>query len=116
MMKPFIYHLWLGLNFVCPILTLSGRRLTRLAALQPPGKANPALGAAWMQLAGDMGVWSCVNLWMISLFQTDWWKANLFVVFFMVMGVLGGAMFTARSLSRIIEIWHRDRVEAQAQT
>lgn len=103
-LRPFIYHAWLAMNLVCPSMTLIGRKLTTRSASVAPGEPSPALGAAWLQLAGDMGVWGSVLLWCGVMIQSTWWHQNLFVAYFMLMGVLGGAMFTARSARRMIAI------------
>lgn len=108
-LTPLVYHAWLGVNLVCPPMTLLGRRLGVVASRRPAGHANPAVGAAWLQLAGDLGVWGSVNLWVGAMLSTDWWMSNLFVAFFMGMGVIGGSMFTARSVRRLFHIKQVER-------
>lgn len=108
-LAPPIYYGWLLMNLVCPISTLVGRRIGQQVAGKEEGEANAGAGAAWLRLFGDSGVWNSVNLWMVVLFYTDWWKANLFVVYFMIMGVFGGFMFTLRSIRRLAQIRHLQR-------
>jgi hypothetical protein len=102
---------WLWMNFLCPTLTLIGRRLTTVAAGVEPGQPNPAYGAAWLQLTGDSGVWMGVIVYAVCVFHDGWWKEHLYVVAFMSMGILGGGMFTLRSLRRLAQINRRDRRE-----
>jgi hypothetical protein len=100
------YHVWLAINIICPLLTLIGRRLTTLAARKAPGESNSAWGAAWMQLAGDFGVWSGVNVFVYEQFRYDvwWWREDIYIGLFLLMGVLGGAMFTFRSVRRLVSV------------
>lgn len=104
-----IYVVWLMMNLLCPLMTLLGRRIQRRTAVKRVGENNYGVGAAWLRLTGDLGVWWSVNLWTLVLFQTGWWESNLFVVYFMSMGVFGGFMFTLRSLRRLQQIRHIER-------
>jgi hypothetical protein len=103
-MEPALYWFWVGLNLACPILSLVGRRMMSHAAHAIPGTPNLSITAAWLQLGGDWGVWISVQLWTISMFFTTWWTHNLYVLCFMIMGLGGGAMFTLRSLLRLLAI------------
>lgn len=103
------YHAWLGLNILCPTMTLIGRWLTHRAAAIPAGEANPARGAAWMQLVGDGGVWGAIIIYVACLAETTWWGQGLYGAFFVLMGVPGGFMFTLRSARRLWQIRARER-------
>lgn len=107
------YHAWLALNILCPLSTLIGRRLTTLAALKAPGAENGAWGAAWLQLVGDFGVWSGVNVFIYEQFRYDvwWWREDIYIGIFLLMGTLGGLMFTFRSLRRLVSIKRNARRE-----
>lgn len=104
MLGPASYKGWAAINLVCPPITLIGRRMTSQAALKSPGESNSAWGAAWLQLTGDAGVWFGVTIFVYELFRYDpwWWAKNLFIFLFLIMGVLGGSMFTFRSTRRLI--------------
>lgn len=102
------YLMWLGLNVICPAMTLVGRRLTKRAANMPAGQPNPAKGAAWLQLVGDAGVWGAVMIYVVCLLATTSWGQGLYGAFFVLMGIPGGAMFTLRSLRRVSEIRRRE--------
>lgn len=108
----YYYDMWLIAALVCPLMTLIGRRLTTLSSRIRPGGSNPALGAAWLQLAGDTGVWGTVLVYVTSMLATDWWTRELYPAGFLLMGVLGGGMFTLRSTRRIAQIERRNRVES----
>jgi hypothetical protein len=108
-LNPPYYDGWLWMNFICPMLTLLGRRLTTRAAHVEPGKPNSAMGAAWLQLTGDSGVWMGVILYTTCVFNNGWWREHLYVVAFVSMGIMGGGMFTARSIRRLAQINRRDR-------
>jgi hypothetical protein len=101
---PNYYDAWVLINLICPMLTLIGRRLTTLSAKIEPGRPNPAYGAAWLQLCGDSGVWGNVLVYVSSMVMTGWWAKEIYVFAFLMMGVAGGAMFTARSMRRIMQI------------
>jgi hypothetical protein len=103
-MHSLIYTMWIGLQMVCPVITLVGRRVSTKAAAAPAGAPNLSVLGAWLQFGGDWGVWVGVQLWTVSMFFTPWWTHNLFVLYFMFMGVGGGAMFTLRSLRRLLAI------------
>lgn len=103
------YDAWLAVNLICPSLTLIGRRFTTLAARTAPGKPNSAYGAAWLQLAGDSGVWGNVLVYFVSMILTGLWMKELYTFAFILMGVAGGGMFTARSVRRLIQIEKADR-------
>lgn len=106
----YYYDMWLIATLVCPVLTLIGRRLTTRAAHTSPCGPNFAYGAAWLQLSGDLGVWGTVLVYVSAMLATDWWSRELYTFGFMLMGVLGGAMFTLRSARRIAQIEHRARL------
>lgn len=103
MLGPESYQAWAWLVVVCPMMTLVGRYLTGRSVGRQPGDPNPAWGAAWLQFAGDFGVSFAVTVCVYELFRFDshWWARNLFLFLFLVMGVLGGMMFTIRSLRRM---------------
>lgn len=105
------YDIWLLINTICPIFTLVGRRMTLIASRKGAWEDNTALGAAGLQLTGDSGVWAGVNIFLICLFSinADWWKGNVYFSLFMLMGVLGGMMFTIRSARRLVHIRTRIR-------
>jgi hypothetical protein len=100
------YRAWLLMNFVCPPLTLIGRHITSRAAMKAHDEPNGAWGAAWLQLVGDFGVWSGVNVFVYERFRYDpvWWREDVYTALFMLMGVLGGLMFTFRSVRRLVSI------------
>lgn len=106
MLGPASYMAWAWIVVICPPITLIGRRLTNLSTGREPGESNPAWGAAWLQFTGDVGVWLAVNIFVYELFRLDqrWWELNLFLFLFLIMGVLGGFMFTVRSVRRLIGI------------
>lgn len=103
------YKIWLTANIVCPLMTLVGRRVYRLAAAVPPGEPNSARGGAWLQIAGDGGVWAAICIYVLCVFNTSEWGQGLYAVFFVIMGIPGGAMFTLRSVRRVREIKKHDR-------
>lgn len=103
------YEAWLGLNILCPAMTLIGRRLGRVAANVAPGSPNPAKGAAWLQLFGDIGVWGAVTIYVLCVIETTDWGAGLYGAFFAFMGVPGGALFTLLSTWRLMQISHGER-------
>lgn len=109
MLGPHPYLAWVLMNLVCPPLTLLGRRLTTISAQKPAGEPNSAWGAAWLQLVGDFGVWSGVNIFVYEMFRYDamWWLKDVYVGLFLLMGVLGGSMFTFRSVRRLVAIKRR---------
>jgi hypothetical protein len=107
----YYYDMWLMATLVCPSLTMLGRRLMKRAAHTPPNKPNFAYGAAYLQLSGDIGVWGTILVYVTSMMITDWWSKELYTFGFMIMGVAGGAMFTMRSMRRIIQINQRARSE-----
>lgn len=107
----YYYDMWLMATLVCPSLTMIGRRLTTRAAHTPPNRPNFAYGAAYLQLSGDLGVWGTILVYVTSMMITDWWSKELYTFGFMIMGVAGGAMFTMRSMRRIIQINQRTRSE-----
>lgn len=106
MLGPTSYQAWLIMNLICPPLTLIGRRLTTLAVRKAPNEPNSAWGAAWLQFTGDLGVWLGVNIFVYEMFRFSaaWWLYNVYFTIFMLMGILGGSMFTFRSSRRLIEI------------
>jgi hypothetical protein len=104
------YGAWLALSLVCPSLTLIGRWLTTIAAKREPGAPNPAYGAAWLQLCGDLGVWGNVLIYCASMILVGSWLKELYAFAFILMGVLGGGMFTARSIRRLIQIRRYDQI------
>lgn len=110
MLGPASYKGWAAINLVCPPITLIGRRMTSQAALKSAGESNSAWGAAWLQLTGDFGVWCGLTIFVYELFRYDprWWAQNLFIFLFLIMGVLGGAMFTFRSTRRLIGTKRRE--------
>lgn len=103
------YQCWLGMNIACPAMSLIGRRLTARAALAKPGQPTLALPAAWMQLTGDAGVWFCILIYVACILVTTEWGTGVYGFFFVLMGIPGGAMFTLRSLRRLLQIKHRER-------
>lgn len=103
------YDLWLWLMLGCPTLTLIGRRFTHIASTRGVGEANPGYAGAQLQFTGDAGVWSSINIYAYGLFETDWWKHHLYTSSFILMGVLGGFLFVARSMRRLITIRSRNR-------
>jgi hypothetical protein len=103
------YQWWLGLNIVCPAMSLIGRRLTTRAGKAAPGEPNPGLGAAWMQLTGDAGVWFAIILYVWCVAATSWWGQGLYGAFFVLMGIPGGGMFTLRSFRRLLQIKRREK-------
>jgi hypothetical protein len=107
------YTAWAWIVVVCPPITLIGRRLTNLSTGRAPGDSNPAWGAAWLQFTGDLGVWLAVSVFVYELFRFDrhWWSANLFLLLFLIMGVLGGFMFTVRSVRRLVGVKRRVRTQ-----
>lgn len=111
------YTGWAAINLVCPTITLIGRRLTTKAANTRPGESNSAWGAAWLQLTGDSGVWFGVNIFVYEVlrFNPHWWEQNLFLFLFLIMGVGGGAMFTFRSLRRLIGTKRRVRSQSKSE-
>lgn len=109
------YAVWLIVTFICPILTLVGRKLTHVASFREPDQPNPAYGAAILQLVGDLGVWACVNIYIVSFVQSGTWVQEFLSFIFLVMGVLGGGMFTVRSLRRLTAIERRNRREREGQ-
>lgn len=110
-LSKFHYSAWLAVNLVCPVLTLVGRRLTLRSSHVDPGEPNPAYGAAILQLVGDFGVWACVNIYIVSFIQAGTWLQEFTCFVFLVMGVLGGGMFTIRSFRRLVGIERRNRRE-----
>lgn len=106
MLGPTSYRGWAAMVVVCPPITLVGRRLTTMSTGRAPGDPNPAWGAAWLQFTGDFGVWTAINIFCWELFRYDhqWWSENLFLFLFLLMGVLGGFMFTFRSVRRLVDI------------
>lgn len=110
---PLYYVAWLLINLICPSLTLIGRRLTTLAAGVAPGRPNSAYGAAWLQLCGDSGVWGNILIYVAALIDTGWWSQEIYTFSFLLMGVAGGAMFTARSVRRIVQIKRKERWQSQ---
>lgn len=103
----YYYDAWLAVNLICPPLTLIGRRVSTLAARSAPGEPNSAYGAAWLQLCGDTGVWGNVLVYFASMLLTGWWMKEIYVFSFILMGVCGGAMFTVRSIRRLVQIDRR---------
>lgn len=104
-----IYVGWLLLNIICPIMMFIGRRLTARASVAEPGAGNPGVGGAWLQLAGDGGIWGAICIYIMCVFSASWWGQGLYAVFFVGMGVPGGAMFTYRSYRRLRQIGRRAR-------
>lgn len=103
------YDAWLAINLICPSITLIGRHLTARASRARPGQPNSAYGAAWLQLCGDTGVWGNILVYVSSMIVTGWWSKEIYTFAFLMMGVAGGAMFTARSARRILQIEFRSR-------
>jgi hypothetical protein len=110
-LSKFHYSAWLAVNLICPVLTLIGRRLTLRASHVDPDEPNPAYGAAILQLVGDFGVWSCINIYIASFILAGTWVQEFTCFIFLVMGVLGGGMFTVRSVRRLVGIERRNRRE-----
>jgi hypothetical protein len=110
--RPY-YDAWLFVNLICPSLTLIGRRFTTQAAHTRPGQPNSAYGAAWLQFCGDIGVWGNILVYVTSMILTGWWTKEIYVSAFLMMGVAGGGMFTARSARRILQIDRRNRSAAR---
>lgn len=110
--RPF-YLCWLGLHLVCPWMTLLGRRIYAKAKTTAPGEPNGALGAAWMQFAGDGGVWGAILIYVFCLFNTAYWGQAIYPSFYLLMGVPGGFMFTYRSFRRLRQINRRAQVIAE---
>lgn len=110
------YAAWAAMVMVCPVITLIGRRLTTMSTGRRPGEPNPAWGAAWLQFTGDFGVWLAINIFCYELFRFDhhWWAENLFLFLFLIMGVLGGSMFTIRSVQRLVGVKRQVRVSQKA--
>lgn len=103
------YDMWLWLTLCCPSLTILGRQMTVRASYRGPGESNTAYGGACFQLTGDCGVWASIDIYAYGLLETDWWQHHLYTSFFILMGVLGGGMFTLRSARRLEQIKRRDR-------
>jgi hypothetical protein len=101
---PINYLGFLALNIVCPLMTLIGRRIVTLAARRPLGGSNGAFGGAWLQLAGDSGVWGAIIVYIACVINTSVWGQGLYGAFFVLMGVPGGFMFTLRSVRRLMQI------------
>lgn len=100
------YRAWALMVMLCPPITMIGRRLTARSTGLAPGTPNSAWGAAWLQFTGDFGVWSAINIfsWELWRFDHQWWSENLFLFLFLLMGVLGGFMFTFRSVRRLVGV------------
>lgn len=100
------YRAWAVMVALCPMFTLIGRRLTARSTGLHPDEPHSAWGAAWLQLTGDSGLWAAINIFCYELFRYDrqWWSENLFLFLLLIMGVLGGFMFTFRSVRRLVEI------------
>lgn len=113
---PASYMAWTIIVMVCPVITMIGRRLTSASTGREPGAANPAWGAAWLQFTGDFGVWAAINIFAYELFRFNhcWWAENLFLFLFLIMGVLGGFMFTFRSVRRLASTKRHVRREQRA--
>ena len=108
-LTPVYYSAWLALNIAAPLSTLYGRRCMTVGARIKPGEPNPTLFGAWMQAAGDSGVWIAVCIYVACVFNTSYWGQALYASFFVLVGVPGGFMFTVRSWRRICQINHRAR-------
>jgi len=103
-LTPVAYNGWLILNIAAPICTLWGRRLVTISARIKPNEPNPALLGAWLQAAGDGGVWGAICIYIGCVINTTWWGQPLYASFFVLMGVPAGFMFTVRSWRRICQI------------
>jgi hypothetical protein len=116
MLGPASYRGWAIMVTLCPPITMIGRRLTSRSTGLAAGDPNPAWGAAWLQFTGDFGVWTAINIFCWELFRYDhhWWSENLFLFLFLVMGVLGGFMFTFRSVRRLVAIKRQVRSSQKA--
>lgn len=116
MLGPASYRGWTLIVTLCPPITLIGRRLAASAVGLQPGDENSAWGGAWYQFTGDLGVWSAINILAYELWRFDhqWWKENLFLSLFLLMGVLGGFMFTFRSVRRLVEVKRNARATQKA--
>jgi hypothetical protein len=95
------YEMWLGLNIVCPILTLVGRHIGHKVAKKQEGEANAGVGAAWLRLCGDLGVWGAILIYVMCVVNTVWWGEGIYGAFFVLMGIPGGFMFSLRSVRRL---------------
>lgn len=104
------YEVWLLFNIGCPTVTLLGRWVMSVAAEKGQGEANSAIGGAWMRLFGDMGVWGAIIIYTVCVITSGWWGQPLYAVFYVMMGVPGGFMFTLRSWRRLRQIGHRERL------
>lgn len=100
---PF-YEGWCALNIICPMMTLIGRHIGVKAAGLAEGQANSGVGAAWLRLAGDTGVWGAILIYIVCVFNTAWWGQGLYGAFFVMMGVPGGFMFSLRSMRRLMQM------------
>lgn len=111
MLGPASYGAWTLMVMLCPPITMLGRRLTARSTGLKPGDPNSAWGAAWLQFTGDFGVWSAINIfcWELWRFDHQWWSENLFLFLFLLMGVLGGFMFTFRSVRRLVGVKRKVR-------
>lgn len=103
------YQGWMTVVITCPMLTLVGKSLTKRAAKKGPDDANAAVAAAWMQFAGDGGVWGAILIYIACIIDSTSWGDALFGAFFVLMGVPGGFMFTLRSWRRIHQIGQRGK-------
>lgn len=101
---PNIYNGWLALNIAAPLSTLYGRRLMTVSARMKPGEPNPGLAGAWLQAAGDGGVWGAVIVYVGCVFNTAYWGQAIYPSFFVLVGVPAGLMFSVRSWRRICQI------------
>ena len=100
------YWAWLVLGLVFPPMSLMGRHLYRQAPNR--GAGNGAYGGALLMLFGDFGTWSAVLVYILCTVNTFWWGQGLWAVGFVMMGALGGAIFTYRSARRLLQIKHRE--------
>lgn len=103
------YTLWLGLNIVCPVMSLVGRKLYAVGGNKSEGESNPAFVGAHLQLWGDFGVWMAITIYIMCAFNDFISGSALYAFFYVLMGFPGGFMLTARSVRRLLQIRRRER-------
>ncbi len=113
-MKPEFYHALIVCTFAGPAMSLLGRRLMA-RGVGAQGRSGLDWPGALLRFVGDGVVFGSVVLWFAAVLHTAWWSQWLIVVAVMMMCVLGGAMFTARSAVRVAEVKGQEWREALAK-